>query len=546
LINPPTCGIKTISSTLDSWSESTVDVAADSSYQVTQGAGGGSCVTDTVSRSFAPRLTGGMTDTTAGAYSPLVLRLTRNDGEQELTRIVADMPKGLVGKLAGVAQCPDNVLAAIPTAPGTGAAEKASPSCPLASRIGHLNVGSGAGPLPFYVPGTLYFAGPYQGAPFSIAAVTPAVAGGIDLGNVVIRTALYVDPRDSHVHVVSDPIPTILHGVQIHVRDSCEPTILTALINGAGGDLVSPTDDTSFSIDDPFQVGDCSKLAFKPVFKASTSAKTSRKNGASLRVTLAYPSAPVGTQANIKSVHVELPKALPSRLTTLQKACTDTVFNQNPANCPSGSRVGTAKASTPILSLPLEGPAYFVSHGGQKFPELIVVLQGEGVTVDLRGETFISKSGITSSTFSQVPDVPVNTFELTLPQGPGSALAAPLNLCETNLTMPTTFTAQNNATLRQNTRIEAQGCPYTLRMIRHTVSKRTLTLTVSVPQAGKLVATANGLTAAAKSATGRQTVTLKLKARSSNRLRARVQLRFTPGAGKQRTILRKTLNVTIG
>jgi hypothetical protein len=209
-----------------------------------------------------------------------------------------------------------------------------------------------------------------------------------------------------------------------------------------------------------------------------------------LHVALSYPKEAFGKDANIKSVKVDLPKQLPSRLTTLQKACLYSLFNANPAACPAASRVGTAKAITPILPVPLEGPAYFVSHGGAKFPELIVVLQGYGITIDLHGETFINKAGITSSTFRSVPDEPVTSFELTLPQGPNSALAANGNLCALtksvlvkrkvtvrsrghsktvtrqvrttlppSLTMPTAFTAQNGVVIKQNTAIAVTGCP---------------------------------------------------------------------------------------
>lgn len=209
----------------------------------------------------------------------------------------------------------------------------------------------------------------------------------------------------------------------------------------------------------PFQAANCATLAFKPMFTVSTSGKTSRTGGASLHVKLTYPKAPFGTQANIRSVKVDLPKQLPSRLTTLQKACTAQVFESNPAACPAASRVGSATAVTPILPVALTGPAIFVSHGGAKFPELVIVLQGYGVTVDLHGETFISKAGITSSTFRSVPDVPVGTFELTLPQGPDSALAANGDLCKAKLKMPTAFTAANGASIHQNTPISVTGCP---------------------------------------------------------------------------------------
>ena len=158
---------------------------------------------------------------------------------------------------------------------------------------------------------------------------------------------------------------------------------------------------------------------------------------------------------------MELPKKLPSRLTTLQKACTAAVFEANPASCPPASIIGHATATTPVLPVPLSGPAYFVSHGGEAFPSLIVVLQGYGVTVHLVGSTYISKQGITSSTFKTVPDVPVGTFELTLPEGPYSALAANGNLCKSKLAMPTEFVGQNGAQIKTTTKIQTTGCPKT-------------------------------------------------------------------------------------
>jgi hypothetical protein len=198
-------------------------------------------------------------------------------------------------------------------------------------------------------------------------------------------------------------------------------------------------------------------LAFKPKLTAKTNGKTSRANGASLSVKLTYPAGPF--DANISKVKVDLPKQLPSRLTTLQKACPAKTFEANPAACPTESIVGHAKATTPVLPVGLEGPAYFVSHGGEEFPQLIIVLQGYGTTVHLVGSTFISKAGITSSTFKQVPDVPVGTFELTLPQGKFSALAANGNLCTTTkLAMPTSFVAQNGAVIKTSTPVVPTGC----------------------------------------------------------------------------------------
>jgi hypothetical protein len=208
-------------------------------------------------------------------------------------------------------------------------------------------------------------------------------------------------------------------------------------------------------------VTNCVGLGFNPHFEVGTSGHTSRTEGASLDARLIYPSG--RKLANVKSVKVELPKQLPSRLTTLQRACPDTVFAANPENCPAASRVGQARASTPILPNQLDGWAYFVSHGGAAYPDLTVVLQDrqDGVRVDLVGETFISKAGITSTSFGTVPDVPISSFELYLPEGPNSALAASVNLCESpNLVMPTIFNAQNGAVLRQNTPIAVTGCPH--------------------------------------------------------------------------------------
>jgi hypothetical protein len=210
----------------------------------------------------------------------------------------------------------------------------------------------------------------------------------------------------------------------------------------------------------PFQVTNCAGLGFNPQFKVSTSGHTSRTDGASLDAKLIYP---LGSKlANVAKVKVSLPKQLPSRLTTLQKACPAQTFNVDPGACPAASIVGIAKANTPVLPVQLTGPVYFVSHGGEAFPNLIIVLQGYGVRFDLIGDTFISKAGITSSTFTNVPDVPISSFELFLPQGPGSALAANGNLCKSKLAMPTIFTAQNGAVLKQSTKIRVTGCGATV------------------------------------------------------------------------------------
>jgi hypothetical protein len=234
---------------------------------------------------------------------------------------------------------------------------------------------------------------------------------------------------------------------------SCNPQSITGTIASVQG--------ASAGVSTPFQVSNCANLKFAPNFKVSTAGKTSKASGASLSVKLTYPKAPFGTYANVAKVKVALPKQLPSRLTTLQKACTAAVFEKNPAGCPKESIVGQAKVITPLLPVPLSGPAYFVSHGGEAFPDLTIVLQGYGITVDLIGSTSI-KNGVTTSTFKATPDVPFDSFELNLPQGKFSALAANADLCKSKLAMPTEFTAQNGVVIKRSTPISVTGCPKAL------------------------------------------------------------------------------------
>jgi hypothetical protein len=261
-------------------------------------------------------------------------------------------------------------------------------------------------------------------------------------------------------------LPQIIFGVPLRLQriavDIDRPGFMfnpTSCDKMAIGATLTSSQGASAPGSSSFQVTNCEALAFKPQFKVSTSGKTSKAKGASLDAKVIYPAGSMGTQANIAYVKVDLPKQLPSRLTTLQRACTAATFNANPAGCPKESIVGIVRTSTPVLPVQLQGPVYFVSHGGEAFPSLIVVLQGDGVRVDLVGSTFISKAGITSSTFKTVPDVPINSFEIYLPEGKFSALAANGNLCTQKLVMPTAFVAQNGAEIHESTKIAVTGCP---------------------------------------------------------------------------------------
>jgi uncharacterized repeat protein (TIGR01451 family) len=497
-------------------------------FEITSKCGGG----------FAPSFAAGMTETNqAGHYSTFSVRFARSDEDQLLGGIQVHPPPGLLGALSSVPLCEEP--------------QAQQGTCGPQSLIGHTAVGVGAGEKPFYIrAGQVFLTGPYKGAPFGLSIAVPAVAGPFNLGTVVVRASISVDPHTSQLTITSDPLPQIVQGIPILLRSvevtvdrpdfTFNPTSCSPLAVGA---TLSSPQGASVAVSSPFQTTGCRGLAFHPGFAVSTSGQTSRANGASLDVKLNYPSAPFGTQANIAKVRVELPKQLPSRLTTLQQACPDATFNQNPGQCPAGSVVGIARASTPILPVVLTGPAYFVSHGGAKFPELIVVLQGDGVRVDLAGETFISQAGITSSTFATVPDVPVSSFELYLPQGPHSALAANGNLCTGKLTMPTTFTAQNGAVIEQSTQVAVTGCKPALEVLRHRVKGGTTTIAVGVPSAGELVATGAGLSRAVGKADAAGTVTVKLTLSKKKqrflshhpgrRLRVAVKLLFTPVQGSK-------------
>jgi hypothetical protein len=480
LVTPPACGTYTTQASFVPWSAADPNnplpeevVHASPSFTITKGVHEGACPAGGVPP-FAPQVVAGTQNNAAGSYSPFYLRIARGDGEQEITRFSTVLPPGLTGNLTGIPFCPDSAIEAARLV--SGRQELGEPSCPAASKIGHTLVGAGVGSVLAQTPGSLYLAGPYHGASLSLVSITSATVGPFDLGTVVIRFALRINPVTAQVEVDatgSDPIPHIIDGIVVHVRDirayvdrpgfienptSCEHLQIANTITGAGGDPANPADQVPVGVTSPFQAADCQNLEFKPTFKVTTSGKTSKANGASLTVKLAYPVAPQGTQANIARVKVDLPKQLPSRLTTLQKACTAQQFNTNPAACPAASFIGRAKAITPILPVPLEGPAIFVSHGGEAFPSLEIVLQGYGITIDLVGSTFISKAGITSSTFKTVPDQPVTSFELTLPEGKFSALAANGNLCSSKLAMPTEFVAQNGAKINQSTPVSVTGC----------------------------------------------------------------------------------------
>jgi hypothetical protein len=460
LMTPASCGVYATSADFTPWSSPfTPDFVSVNAFGISAGPGGSPCASPLP---FSPSLTAGATTDQAGGFTDFSLLLQRGDGQQRIAGLQFKTPKGLLGMLSRVPLCQEPQAAA-----GT---------CSPEAQIGHTVVGAGAGPAPLYIPepgqapAPIYLTGPYKGAPFGLSIVVPVIAGPFNLGTVVVRAAISVDPHTTQLTISTDALPQILAGIPTDLRQinavidrpgfmfnptNCSPQAFSGTAQSAEG--------ASAPISSHSQVGSCQSLKFKPNFKVSTSGKTSRANGASLDARVVYPTGALGanqasSQSNIASVKVDLPKQLPSRLTTLQKACTAAQFEANPAGCPVASRIGVVKAITPVLPVPLTGPVYFVSHGGEAFPSLIAVLQGYGVRVDLVATTFISKAGITSSTFKQVPDVPIGSFELYLPEGKYSALAANGSLCKSKLVMPTVFTAQNGAVVKQSTPISVTGC----------------------------------------------------------------------------------------
>lgn len=541
LATPGLCGSYTTNAVFTPWSGGQ-QVPSSATFEITNGTNGSACPSDP--RAFAPEFDVGTTNVQAGGFSELRTTMGHPDPDQELGGLKMTLPPGLMGTLASVKLCEEP--------------QAAEGTCGPESLIGHTTVTAGLGSTPAVVarPGDVYITGPYHGAPYGLSIANAAETGPFDLQKgtacdcVVVRAKIEVDPHTAQLTVTSDPLPLMIKGIPLDLQHvsvqvgrpgftfnptSCEKMAITGGMTGSEG--------ASASISEPFQVTDCASLAFEPGFKASTSAQTSRVDGASLTVKLAPPaqgprnvlggsSTSKSEEANIRSVKVELPKQLPSRLTTLQKACTAHQFDSNPAGCPVASRVGMAVAHTPLVSNPLTGPAYFVSRGNEAFPQLVIVLQGEGITVDVVGDTFISKAGITSSTFASIPDVPVSSFELTLPEGPFSALSANGALCSQSLSMPTEFTGQNGARLKQITPVEVTECSGALSFTKR-VSKRTATLTIYVPAKGRVKVSGRGLTSVTKSVGGRGTITVNVNPlqRSARKLTTKVTVTFIPANG---------------
>jgi uncharacterized repeat protein (TIGR01451 family) len=459
LRTPAVCGTYETTSELTPYShmegeeEATPIAHPSAEFETTTGPGGegSSCPASSPSEEpNKPVLHAGTESPQAGIYSPFSLKLVRQDGEQEIKGIDTTLPPGLVGKLAGIAECSDAQLAAAAAKDHTGAAEQASPSCPLNSEVGTVDVSAGAGPTPLNVPGHAYLAGPYKGAPLSLAIITPAVAGPFDLGTVVVRTALYVNPETAQIHAVSDPIPTILEGIPLDVRSitlkmarpnfTLNPTNCEELhFTGSALSVLN----VAAPLTQRFQVGGCPALGFKPKLKLSLKGSTKRAGHPALKAILTMP--PGG--ANVAKAQVTLPHSEFLDQGHIGTICTRVQFAAGSVpgeSCPAASIYGHARAITPLLDQPLEGPVYLRSNPAHKLPDLVAALNGQ-IQVALDGKVDTGKSGGIRNSFEVVPDAPVSKFTLSMQGGKKGLLVNSENLCSKTAKTHAIadFTAQN-------------------------------------------------------------------------------------------------------
>jgi hypothetical protein len=450
LVTPPACGAYTTTAILTP-SSGAAPLPTSSTFRIDTGVEGRPCPSSSVPP-FAPTFSAGSLNNAAGAFSPFSMRLARADGDQEMTRFSAILPPGLTGKIAGVAKCTDAAIAAAKAK--SGREEQAAPSCPGSSRIGRVLGGVGVGVALTYVPGTLYLAGPFGGDSLSVVAIVPAVAGPFDVGTVVTRTALQVNPHTAEVEVDgehSDPIPHILEGVPLRVRDirvyadrsrftlnptNCTPTSSRALLFGGFADIFDPADDVPVALRSRYQAASCASLAFKPKLTLRLKGGTRRSDHPALRAVLT----PRPGDANIGRSVVTLPPSEIIENAHIKAPCTRVQFNAG--RCPKGSLLGTARAFTPLLDEPLEGPVYFRSNGGEHpLPDIVADLGGL-FRIILVGNVDAKNARI-RTTFASPPDAPVTKFVLSLKGGKEGLLVNSRNLCGQKLRANADFTGQN-------------------------------------------------------------------------------------------------------
>jgi hypothetical protein len=463
-IAPERCGTYYTKATFTPWANPTAPYTTTSSFEITRGPGGGSCP-PAGPPPFAPGFSAGSLANDAASFSPFHMRLIRNDGEQDMTRFSATLPPGLVGKLAGIEQCPDAAIAAVKAK--TGKQELASPSCPANSQIGTTIAGAGAGSQLTYVPGKLYLAGPLGSSPLSVVAITPAVAGPFDVGTVVVREALDLNPRTAEVEVneaSSDPIPHILAGIPLKLRDlrvhadrpdfilnptSCEPFQTRATLFGSYLDVFNPADDVPVSLAAHFQAANCANLGFRPRLFFKLKGGTRRGANPALRAVLS----PRPGDANLASTVVRFPPATFLDQAHIRTVCTRVQFAADA--CPEGAIYGHVKAFTPLLSQPLEGPVYLRSSN-HPLPDIVFALQGlVDVEATARAD---SVRGRLRVSFSSLPDAPVSKVVVQMQGAKKGLLVNSRDICEPVPRASVAFGAQNGRRRGLRSTLQARRC----------------------------------------------------------------------------------------
>jgi hypothetical protein len=459
LRTPAVCGKYSTTSTMTPWSapESGPPVTSSNSYPIAKAPGGAPCPASEGAEPNAPSFDAGTAAPLAGAYSPLVIHLRREDGSQEFSALTVATPPGLIGRLAGIPSCSDAALAA--AAGRSGREELAHPSCPAASEVGTVNVGAGAGPSPYYTDGRAYLAGPYKGAPLSLAIVTPAVAGPFDLGTVVVRTALFVDPETARITAKSDPIPHILQGIPLDVRTvavkldrpnftlnptSCDPLSFSGQVASVLGQAAPLTQ--------RFQVGECGRLRFAPKLSLRLSGATKRSGHPALRSVVTYPK---GAYSNIAKASVALPHSEFLAQNHIRTICTRVQFAAHA--CPAGSIYGHARATSPLVDYAVEGPVYLRSSS-HPLPDLVLALRGpdsQPIEVDAVARIDSIHGGI-RATFDSIPDLPVSRFVLSMQGGSKGLLENSRNICAGTNRAVAKFDAQNGKVADETPVVKAQ------------------------------------------------------------------------------------------
>jgi hypothetical protein len=551
LVNPATCtSAATTSGVFTPWSRGgtrtdgvvvagTPDATASSSFAVDKGANGGACASQIKDLPFNPGFSAGVIDPQAGGSSPFVLRFTRKDGEQELGSIDTTLPPGLLADIRAVPRCPEDRATA-----GT---------CESTSQVGTTTVGTGAGSTPLFVPQpgksptAVYLAGPYKGAPFSLSIVVPAQAGPFDLGSVVVRAAVYVDPIDGHVTVKSDPLPTMRDGVPLRARDvrvnidrpgfmlnptNCSPMAIGADIHSAPGATVQRSQ--------PFQATNCSVLDLNPKLDLTLSGKGQTTDNKHPAVTANVTQRP--GQSNLKKVQVTLPLSLALDPDNANGLCEFVDGSKVEPTCPRSSVVGTATARTPILDQPLSGPVYFVKNirkdpkSGREIrtlPKLVIPLVGEnGVRITLTGTSNVEDDHLVT-TFDNIPDAPVSSFQLNIVGGKhGILVVSGADICAATQVANQAVEGQNARQQNVDVPIKTPSCP--VKVITKKVGKTTVVVKVGGLGAGKVTISGQGISKTSKTIVSSTVATITAKRTKGTP--KKITISFLPkGAKKAKT-----------